>query len=67
MYNQYYGTASLNRAMEIGQAFQDLVTELEHAQVEFDLMRKVFRTNGSVRDGKFVVGRGLVLCRCAAD
>lgn len=58
MYNQYYGTASLNRAMEIGQAFQDLVTELEHAQVEFDLgCENIFRTNGSVRDGKFVVGQ----------
>lgn len=58
MYNQYHGTASLNRAMEIGQAFQDLVTELEHAQVEFDLgCEDIFRVHGSVRDGKFVVGQ----------
>lgn len=58
MYNQYHGSSSLARAMEIGQAFQNLVTQLEHAQVEFDLgCENMFRTEASVRDGRFVVGR----------
>ena len=57
MYNQYCGSGTQNRAMEIGQAFQNLVTELEHAQVEFDLgCEDIFRRYGSVRNGKFVVG-----------
>lgn len=57
MYNQYCGSGTQGRAMEIGQAFQNLVTELEHAQVEFDLgCEDIFRRYGSVRNGKFVVG-----------
>ncbi len=57
LYNNYMGKPAEGASLEIGQKFQDLVATLEHAQVEFDLgCEHIFQTNGSVRDGKFVVG-----------
>ena len=51
------GKPAEGASLEIGQKFQDLVATLEHAQVEFDLgCEHIFQTNGSVRDGKVVVG-----------
>ena len=70
MYNQYYGTASLNRAMEIGQAFQDLVTGTRtRAGGIRPGMRKYFpderkRPRRKVR--RWAAGVRY-FCRCAAD
>lgn len=46
------------RCMEIGSAFQRFVTTLEKAQAEYDLgSEHIIKDRGSVRGGKFVVGK----------
>ena len=46
------------RCMEIGSAFQRFFTTLEKAQAEYDLgSEHIIKDRGSVRGGKFVVGK----------
>lgn len=58
MYNLYVGKREDDQAKKIGHDFQQLVTRLEKAQVEYDLgCEAIFKDHGSVRDGRFVVGQ----------
>ncbi len=46
------------RFAEIGNSFQAFVTELEKAQVEYDLgSENIIKDHGKVTDGKFVIGQ----------
>ncbi|MDR0385746.1 MAG: hypothetical protein LBH60_06690 [Prevotellaceae bacterium] len=56
---QYYSYIRSNKQLrEIGNSFQNFVTVLEKAQVEYDLgSENIIKDNGSVRKGKFIVGQ----------
>ncbi|QNL50475.1 hypothetical protein H8S90_02320 [Olivibacter sp. SDN3] len=55
MYSTYQD--AMPRRQEIGQAFQSFVTQLEKAQVEYDLgSENIIKDQGDVKDAKFVVG-----------
>ena len=46
------------RLAEIGNSFQAFVTELEKAQVEYDLgSENIIKDHGKIADGKFVIGQ----------
>ena len=56
LYDSY--AARNSKVAEIGQAFQTFITTLEKNQVEYDLgSENIIKDMGSVRDGKFIVGR----------
>ena len=54
----YAGARPNARMMQIGDQFQAFVTQLEHAQVEYDLgSENILKTHGKVSGAGFVVGR----------
>lgn len=56
MYSTYQDASS--RRQEIGQAFQSFVTQLEKAQVEYDLgSENIIKDQGAVQGAKFIVGK----------
>ncbi len=58
MYNQYVESTPGNQAKRIGQAFQQLVTQLEKAQVEYDLgCEAIMHDHASVKGNRLVVGK----------
>jgi hypothetical protein len=56
---QYYSFAGSNKKIwDIANSFQNFVTTLEKAQVEYDLgSENIIKDRGSVRKGKFAVGQ----------
>lgn len=58
LWSYYSHTKSSPKLMEIGQAFQSFVTDLEKNQVEYDLgSENIIKDHGTVEDGKFVIGQ----------
>ncbi|MBE0653190.1 MAG: hypothetical protein IH594_05305 [Bacteroidales bacterium] len=56
MYDSYYKPNK--KTSEIGNSFQEFVTKLEKAQVEYDLgSENIFRDQGKIENGKFIVGQ----------
>jgi hypothetical protein len=56
LYDSY--TQPDKKSLEIGQAFQTFITNLEKSQVEYDLgSENIIRDRGSVSNGKLVVGQ----------
>ena len=54
----YAGSRPNERMMQIGNAFQEFVTRLAHAHVEFDLgSENIIRDHGNVQGKEFVVGK----------
>lgn len=58
LWSYYSHTKSNPKLMEIGQAFQSFVTELEKNQVEYDLgSENIIKDHGDAADGKFIIGK----------
>ena len=58
LWSYYSHTKSSPKLMEIGQAFQSFVTDLEKNQVEYDLgSENIIKDHGGVENGKFVIGQ----------
>jgi len=55
----YYSYVKKDETLEkIGQEFQNMITRLEKAQIEYDLgSENIIKDKGSVKDGKFVIGK----------
>ena len=55
----YYSYVKGNKNLEqIGQEFQRFVTQLEKAQVEYDLgSENIIKDRGSIKKGKFIIGQ----------